>query len=49
MMMGDDCEYIYKMPAIDIQKCQIQGVSAKKCQEKIEFIPIPQNNTEMGN
>lgn len=44
IIIGEDCAAILKVPPVDIQKCQIKGISKKKCKEKIEFLPIPQDN-----
>ncbi len=44
IIIGEDCAAILKVPPVDIQKCQIKGISKKKCKEKIEFVPIPQDN-----
>ena len=43
LFLGNACEQILDEPKIDIQKCQVENWSEKKCKEKIIFIPIPKN------
>ena len=38
---GTSCEQITNEPKLDIQSCQVEGWSEKKCKEKVQFIPIP--------
>ncbi len=38
---GTSCEQITNEPKLDIQSCQVEGWSEKKCKEKVQFVPVP--------
>ena len=43
MFVGTSCEQILNPPLLDIEKCQVDGWSEKKCKEKVKFIQTSQD------
>ena len=46
--IGTACEKILDPPEINVQKCQIEGWTEKKCKSHVLFVPLPdsRNNLE---
>jgi len=47
MMIGKDCENILNTPQTNITKCQIPGMTEKKCIEKVNYISLPTASGEL--
>ena len=46
--VGTPCEKILDQPEINVQKCQVEGWTEKKCKSHVLFVPFPdsRNNLE---